>query len=543
MPAWTASSGLTFTVGQPTASSLRVHEPLPEGRIAEARSQPLQPSVGASSRYAGTDSVAVVVGSSLIWRASQRRRCDRIRVLRQCKAGTAVLTEPVVTTTIISADVASEDEVTVDQTPALLIISLCFLVSVICALDRAAMSVAIIPMSSEFGYSDGDKGLVASAYFWGYVVSNFLSGVAGSTVSPKNVLSVGVVLWSFFTVLTPVAASSSLPMLLACRALMGLAEGACLPCIQQLLANWIPQAERSRAIAFVTTGLTVGTVGSLYLAPAIVASLGWQSVFYIFGLSGLLWCFAWSACAEDAPQSPKQCVPYECEINWNDTSGPAATATKPFSWQETFANVPLRQMIGSTQFRGCVSVGIAHNIGQLVILSWLPTYFADTYGRNIGDASALAAPPWICCFLVGNLAGWAADALIKNDVPVKDVRKGFQLLGSLGPAVCLLLLILSQHTEQEALILFSAALGLSGCSYIGFNACPADMSSKNTAVVYGTLNAIGCLAGAFAVWLTGLALQAYSGAGYTAVFGTAVVLYVVGVSIFCLLYEGEREFE
>lgn len=91
--------------------------------------------------------------------------------------------------------------------------------------------------------------------------------------------------------------------------------------------------------------------------------------------------------------------------------------------------------------------------------------------------------------------------------------------------------------------MFSAALGLSGCSYIGFNACPADMSSKNTAVVYGTLNAIGCLAGAFAVWLTGLALQAYSGAGYTAVFGTAVVLYVVGVSIFCLLYEGEREFE
>jgi MFS transporter, ACS family, solute carrier family 17 (sodium-dependent inorganic phosphate cotransporter), other len=32
------------------------------------------------------------------------------------------------------------------------------------------MSVAIVPMSQQFGYSDTTKGLIASAFSWGYMV-------------------------------------------------------------------------------------------------------------------------------------------------------------------------------------------------------------------------------------------------------------------------------------------------------------------------------------------------------------------------------------
>merc|ERR1719190_242816 len=134
-------------------------------------------------------------------------------------------------------------------------------------------------MSVDFHYSDSAKGVVSSAYFWGYTLSNLLSGVLCSVVSPKLVLTAGVFFWSLYTVLTPLAAASSLPMLLACRALMGVAEGTCLPTMQQMLANWVPQAERSRALALVTSGITLGTVGALYLAPQLVSSFGWPSVF------------------------------------------------------------------------------------------------------------------------------------------------------------------------------------------------------------------------------------------------------------------------
>jgi len=133
-------------------------------------------------------------------------------------------------------------------TQALTIVVLCFLVTVICALDRAAMSVAILPMSVEFQYSDSDKGVVSSAYFWGYVVSNLFSGVLGTSVSPKLLLSVSVTFWSLFTVLTPLSAATSLQALLACRALMGFCEGTCLPTMQAVLLNWVPGEERSKAL-------------------------------------------------------------------------------------------------------------------------------------------------------------------------------------------------------------------------------------------------------------------------------------------------------
>lgn len=38
---------------------------------------------------------------------------------------------------------------------------LCFLVAIVCALDRVAMSVAIVSMGDVYGYSDTTKGLVS----------------------------------------------------------------------------------------------------------------------------------------------------------------------------------------------------------------------------------------------------------------------------------------------------------------------------------------------------------------------------------------------
>lgn len=38
---------------------------------------------------------------------------------------------------------------------------LCFLVAIVCALDRVAMSVAIVPMGNVYDYTDTTKGLVS----------------------------------------------------------------------------------------------------------------------------------------------------------------------------------------------------------------------------------------------------------------------------------------------------------------------------------------------------------------------------------------------
>lgn len=42
------------------------------------------------------------------------------------------------------------------------IMGLCFLVAIVCALDRVAMSVAIVPMGNVYDYTETTKGLVSA---------------------------------------------------------------------------------------------------------------------------------------------------------------------------------------------------------------------------------------------------------------------------------------------------------------------------------------------------------------------------------------------
>lgn len=49
------------------------------------------------------------------------------------------------------------------------LVALNALVAVICSVDRAAISVTILPMSAEFLWDDSTKGLISSAFFIGYV--------------------------------------------------------------------------------------------------------------------------------------------------------------------------------------------------------------------------------------------------------------------------------------------------------------------------------------------------------------------------------------
>lgn len=123
------------------------------------------------------------------------------------------------------------------------------------------MSIAILPMASEYNWNSTTVGLIQSSFFWGYLLTQvhtcnlhsylpihtytigfinrmccefifsnlcdslqIAGGIWADTVGGKRVLAFGVVWWSVATILTPVAAKIGLPFLLVVRALMGVGE-------------------------------------------------------------------------------------------------------------------------------------------------------------------------------------------------------------------------------------------------------------------------------------------------------------------------------
>lgn len=102
---------------------------------------------------------------------------------------------------------------------------------------------------------------------------------------------------------------------------VGLGEGFAPSAATAVLAKQVPQSERARAVSAVFGGLDVGSAVGLLLCGPLIRMYGWPSVFYAFGVFGVIWCILWpyvrpeiidpmtvasSAAAEEAEESKKK---------------------------------------------------------------------------------------------------------------------------------------------------------------------------------------------------------------------------------------------
>src|SRR5215472_10049569 len=101
------------------------------------------------------------------------------------------------------------------------VIALLALATAICYVERVNISIAIIPLARDRGYDAAATGLILSSFFWGYIGPQMLGGWLADRFGGKHVLTLGVLLWSLGTFLTPAAAQRSFGALLAMRALLG----------------------------------------------------------------------------------------------------------------------------------------------------------------------------------------------------------------------------------------------------------------------------------------------------------------------------------
>lgn len=135
------------------------------------------------------------------------------------------------------------------------VVLLCFLSFILCNVDRINISVAILPMADHYGWSQTTIGLIQSAFFYGYVLTQIPGGYLADKYGGKQVLSFGVVSWSLMTLLTPFAASTNLGVLLASRALLGIGEGVAMPAMNQIVSQWVPKVERGRSLSLIYSGM------------------------------------------------------------------------------------------------------------------------------------------------------------------------------------------------------------------------------------------------------------------------------------------------
>ncbi|KAK5820850.1 major facilitator superfamily domain-containing protein [Linnemannia elongata] len=170
--------------------------------------------------------------------------------------------------------------------------------------DRSNMAVAIVAIGTEFGYNKSQQGIILASFYFGYIVTPILGGTLSDRYGGKTVLATGALVWTVFTVCTPLAAAMGLTWAVIARIGLGLGEGVAYPAIHSMIGTWIPPCEKSKAVASVTAMSYLGSVIALPTSSAlVVSSWGWRGIFWLFGTLGLLWSIAWQIFGASDPSS------------------------------------------------------------------------------------------------------------------------------------------------------------------------------------------------------------------------------------------------
>ena len=406
------------------------------------------------------------------------------------------------------------------------VISLCFAAVFICYIDRVNISVAALAMQETFGWSETVKGYVLSSFFIGYMLFMAPSGWLANRMGGRIVLGLAVLWWSVFTIVTPAAAMISFPLLIIARIAMGCGEAAMFPAAYNIYGRWVLPEERSRAVAILISGIPLGTLFALTTTGWIVSRYGWPAVFYLFGATGFVWTLIWFMQVKDHPANdPKVSAAERAALR---TLAPDDGEKPPVPW---------RRLLSHKAVWALFINHFCSNWVLYMLLAWLPSYFRGHLGLSITNAGLYSAAPWLSMFIVGNLAGHLADAMVKRGLSLTTVRKIMQTIGLVGSAT-FMLLARDVDTATMGMLMMCGALGLVAFTWSGFVPNHLDIAPRYADVLMGITNTAGTVPGIIGVALTGYLIDVTG--TYAAAFALAAGINIFGAIVWLAFAAGER---
>jgi ACS family sodium-dependent inorganic phosphate cotransporter len=401
------------------------------------------------------------------------------------------------------------------------VVALSFLALVIAYTDRVNISIAAIQMQQELGWSDATKGIVLSSFFIGYLLFLIIGGWLANRFGGKIVLGIAVVLWSAFTMLTPLAAAAgSMVLLLGARILLGIGEASASPAVLNLFSRWVPAHERARTVAFFSSGAIVGTLLALLITGWIIVEFGWPMAFYSFGIVGFVWAVGWYWLVKDDPQQHPSISDAERDL----LAGihPEEQHDKAIPWRRIFSHPAAWALIVAN---------FSTNWGLYVALAWLPSYFYDTQGISLVGSGLYSMAPWLSMFFAMNIAGVIADKALQRGMDATRLRKIAQTIG-LGGSALFLVAAGGASTPLVAVTTMCGALACLGVCYSGFVPAVLEMAPRYSDVLWGISNTFGTIPGIIGVAVTGWLVGA-SGSYFSA-FALAAGIHILGVVVWAV---------
>ncbi|KRX83044.1 Sialin, partial [Trichinella nativa] len=444
-------------------------------------------------------------------------------------------------------------------------------VAEVCTREQKADEAKLPPKKDgPFVWDQATQGNILGSFFYGYILTQIPGGLLATKFGGKWVFGLGTFLTAVFTLLTPVAAESGPTMLIIVRILMGIAEGVTWPATQSLFAKWAPPSERRCFIGTLTAFIVSG-----FLADSSFLG-GWPSIFYVFGVLGIVWFILWTLFVTNGPEDHRfisnaeknfivnslkveggsgkviknrQTINHlvevylSCKLVLIYISGiaiPSMLHAQLPSISLAFKDVPWRKILTSAPIWAGFVSHFTYNWSLYVLLTGLPLYFKSVLGFDLKSNGVLSSLPYLIQAIIQSIAGQVADMMrTRLHLSTKTVRKIMDCLGHLLPGLCVIFVGYVGCNSAAAVALLAMSVGFSGLCGGGFFVNYLDLCPQYTGIVFGISNTLATVPGILGPNITGyLTRGAPSFESWRIVFFIAGAHYFVSVIFYAIFAQG-----
>ncbi|KAH0952009.1 hypothetical protein HN011_005900 [Eciton burchellii] len=381
---------------------------------------------------------------------------------------------------------------------------------------RTSVPLLMPTISKEKQWSKADSGVILSSFFWGYTLTQVASGYISDRIGGQKVLYISALGWSVTTFLMPEIIKffseneTSILMIAAIRMINGAFQGMHFPSMISLISQRLQETERASFFSLLISGSALGTLLNGSLGSYLLENYNWMIVFRVLGGMSL----AWTAL-----------------LTYHTLPFKEKTAfTKP----TTSYTLPWFKLMSKPPFWSCVIGHACQNNCFFVLLSWMPTYFHDTFPEVKGWVVNMV--PWLSMLPCTFLGKALSEKIMRTGYSVTITRKTIQTICFVIEITSLLFLTKAE-SFQSATLCLALIIGGSGFHNNAIAVNPSDLAPKHSGSVFGLMNTVGAIPGFLGVYFSGYIL--YVTHSWSVVFLFTAIIDALGCMMYLLFGSGQ----
>ena len=392
-------------------------------------------------------------------------------------------------------------------------------------LDRINLSFVMPTFIKHFHFTLSQAGMMFSLWGIGFLIFALPLSRLGDRVSQKKLYGWMVAVWSVINMLT--AGFANVVALGIIRFLLGVAESPVFPIGTRIVGMWFGKGKRGVPLGLLEAGIGGGLLLGAPICTLALVFWGWQAVFIVTGLLGLLWALVWAVYARENPKRHKGLSAQDRQYLAQEQDAEVMDAPA----------MNYGELLRKPAVWGLLVGFFGFTYIQYLYITWLPTYLVMNRHMTELHAGFMTMVPNLGTFLGAVCAGFILLPLEKRAKSPAAARRTMMSIVLVVAGIVTIPAAFASNSVVVVLLIALSAFLVQIFAVSAHNSVLILSEVRGASTLDGILQVVFGLGTFIVPFVTGLIVQS---AGFVPAIVTAGVVGIVTAVAFAVLYKESK---